>query len=89
LRARLVQLATDVGADIRHNAKIVHVDPQRPAVHLATGETWIGDLIVGADGADGITQRVVSEEEPQPLDPTRVVFRWDSLFIPHYSSTDS
>jgi 2-polyprenyl-6-methoxyphenol hydroxylase-like FAD-dependent oxidoreductase len=89
LRARLVQLAIDAGADVRHGVKVVHVDPQLPAVHLATGETWIGDLIVGADGADGITQRAVTDEEPQHLESTRIVFRWDVPFTLHHFSTDT
>lgn len=38
------------GVEIRHNANVIHADPNRPSVRLNTGETISGDIIVAADG---------------------------------------
>jgi salicylate hydroxylase len=46
----LYDLALREGVEIRHNANVVHTDPDCATVRLDTGETLSGDIIVLADG---------------------------------------
>ena len=46
----LYDLAFSEGVEIRHNANVVHTDPDCATVRLDTGETISGDIIVLAEG---------------------------------------
>jgi salicylate hydroxylase len=88
----LLDLAKAQGAQIRYSAEVAHVDPQRPSVHLASGEAvsshlglcygmlshpqWLGDLIIGADGYDSVVRRVVTGEELKLDAPQRASIKY-------------
>ncbi|CCM06073.1 uncharacterized protein FIBRA_08320 [Fibroporia radiculosa] len=61
-RADLHKLLYDLVAPyvtLRLNSTVVGIDPGRPSVQLASGETIEGDLIIGADGIKSFVQQVV------------------------------
>jgi salicylate hydroxylase len=49
-------LARSVGADIRFGAHVTSIDPDYHRVTMASGEVVSADVIVGADGAEGLTR---------------------------------
>lgn len=51
--------ATSAGIHISFSTPVIQVEVHPPGVRLAAGEVIRADLIVGADGADGITREVV------------------------------
>ncbi|KAI6120767.1 hypothetical protein EDD16DRAFT_1703289 [Pisolithus croceorrhizus] len=55
----LYQAASSAGVDISLGSPVTQVETHPPRVRLATGEVIRADLIVGADGSDGITREVV------------------------------
>jgi hypothetical protein len=44
-------------------AEVVEVDCATCTVTLNTGETHVGDVIIGADGARGVVRRMLMQEE--------------------------
>jgi 2-polyprenyl-6-methoxyphenol hydroxylase-like FAD-dependent oxidoreductase len=74
----LVDLVKSHGIEVRYGAQIVHVDPQRPSVHLSSGDVEVGDLVIGADGYKSQIRTLVSGEELEFLQPHRVQYRYDS-----------
>ncbi|KZT21551.1 FAD/NAD(P)-binding domain-containing protein [Neolentinus lepideus HHB14362 ss-1] len=79
LWSELHKLAVQAGAEVRFHSRVVDIDPGTPSVTLDTGEKLQADIVIGADGSDGVVRQVVIEEEfsgaPDPL----VTF---STFIP-------
>ncbi|KAF9450469.1 FAD/NAD(P)-binding domain-containing protein [Macrolepiota fuliginosa MF-IS2] len=64
----LHDIANELGAKLRYGARVVEVDVEGKSVTLETGEVIKGDIIVGADGADGISRPLFdSEEDDEPL----------------------
>lgn len=55
----LYQAASSAGVQISFGTPVIQVEAHPPRVRLATGEVIRADLIVGADGSDGITREVV------------------------------
>ncbi|KAI6112691.1 FAD/NAD(P)-binding domain-containing protein [Pisolithus sp. B1] len=55
----LYQAASSAGVHISLGTPVIQVETHPPRVRLATGEVIRADLIVGADGSDGITREVV------------------------------
>ncbi|KAJ3533645.1 hypothetical protein NMY22_g7250 [Coprinellus aureogranulatus] len=62
LRKLLYDVAIANGAKVRLGAEVTGIDPEQGRVKLSTGEVLTGDVIVGADGAKGITRPLVVEE---------------------------
>jgi 2-polyprenyl-6-methoxyphenol hydroxylase-like FAD-dependent oxidoreductase len=83
LHTLLYDLAVGAGVEFRFHAEVVHVDPQRPSIRLASGEAWIGDLVVGADGHNGIVRKVVAGEEPPVPPPRTASLRYARCFLLH------
>jgi salicylate hydroxylase len=52
----------DSGATFRFGSRVVKVDSTRASITLENGEEIVADLIVGADGVDGITRSAISGE---------------------------
>ncbi|KAH9928057.1 FAD/NAD(P)-binding domain-containing protein [Amylocystis lapponica] len=61
LRRELYKFALELGAKIRSKEEVVDIrlHPERPSVVLKSGEVVEGDVIIGADGVDGITRKVM------------------------------
>ncbi|KAH9933558.1 FAD/NAD-P-binding domain-containing protein [Epithele typhae] len=61
----LHEAATAAGADIRYGAAVSEVDTETRIVQLSSGESLVGDVIVGADGEFGICRTaVVGQKTP-------------------------
>ena len=50
----------EAGVDVEFGSEVVKIEPWHPFVTLSTGGVVYGDVIIGADGASGITRRVVA-----------------------------
>ncbi|PSR82688.1 hypothetical protein PHLCEN_2v5975 [Hermanssonia centrifuga] len=61
----LYTLAIVAGAKIQFGATVTSVTPgdPKPSVTLATGETLMADVIIGADGSTSMVRRMVLERE--------------------------
>jgi 2-polyprenyl-6-methoxyphenol hydroxylase-like FAD-dependent oxidoreductase len=81
LQAWLIELVKNQNVELRYNAEVVRVDPQRPSVHLASGETWLGDLVIGADGYASQIRQLVSGEELEFEAPRRTSYWYASIYI--------
>ncbi|TFK48525.1 FAD/NAD(P)-binding domain-containing protein [Heliocybe sulcata] len=79
LWTELYKIAVEAGAKVRFNSRVVDIDPETPTVTLASGEELRPDLVIGADGSDGIVRRVVVEEESSGTPDRLITF---STFIP-------
>jgi salicylate hydroxylase len=60
-------IAKDLGAELNYSAKVVEVDMDNKRVTLEDGRVFEGDLIVGADGLDGISRPIFEAEPPVPF----------------------
>jgi len=77
----MYKAALSIGATIRFNAKVVSIDPDTPSVTLSTGETLTADVIVGADGVNGVSRPMLLQGDTPP--PTVKVYRYFvSVFTP-------
>jgi len=63
----LHDIAEDLGAELHYSAKVVAVDMEKKTVTLEDGRVFEGDVIVGADGIDGISRPIFEAEEPEPF----------------------
>ncbi|RMZ69987.1 salicylate hydroxylase [Pyrenophora seminiperda CCB06] len=64
LQEALASRAKSLGAEIRLNARVSHVDPDTGEVELESGETVQGQLIVGADGLWSTTRAALYPDSP-------------------------
>ncbi|KAL9073551.1 MAG: hypothetical protein Q9157_004698 [Trypethelium eluteriae] len=83
LQDAMVARARALGAEIRLNAKVEHVDGENAKVVLANGETIEADIVLGADGLWSTTRDVLLETAVRP-EPTgdlayRILLDRDSL----------
>jgi salicylate hydroxylase len=60
-------IAKDLGAELNYSAKVVKVDMEKKTVTLEDGRVFKGDVIVGADGIDGISRPIFEAEAPEPF----------------------
>lgn len=44
---------------------MVEVDPSAPSITLCSGETIYGDVVVGADGPNGVSRKYVIQEDDE------------------------
>lgn len=56
-----------MGAELHYSAKVVDVNMEDKIVTLEDGRVFEADVIVGADGVDGISRPLFEAEEPEPL----------------------
>ncbi|TFK18772.1 FAD/NAD(P)-binding domain-containing protein [Coprinopsis marcescibilis] len=66
LRKLLYDTALDCGAKVRLGAAVTEVDPENRQVTLSTGEIIRADVIVGADGVNGVCRMLMVEEDEVP-----------------------
>lgn len=62
LRKLLHRVALSEGATVRFGAGVTTIDPVRGNVSLSSGEVLSGDVIVGADGAYGVSRQILLDE---------------------------
>lgn len=63
----LVNAARQLQVDLRVNSPVVRVDPDKQTVTTADGETFMADVIVGADGERSLCRSIiVGPDRPQP-----------------------
>ena len=55
----LYNAAVKAGAVVRANSTVTAVDPAARTVTLANGDVVTGDVIIGADGPQGVCREVV------------------------------
>jgi salicylate hydroxylase len=60
-------IAKYLGAELNYSTKVVKVDVENKTVTLEDGRVFEGDVIVGADGIDGITRPIFEAEAPEPF----------------------
>ncbi|KAF8224334.1 FAD/NAD(P)-binding domain-containing protein [Tricholoma matsutake] len=65
-RKLLYNAAISNGAKVRLNTRVVHVDPDNRTATLAGGEVLRADVVVGADGVDGLSRQIFEDEEAKP-----------------------
>ena len=60
----LLETARELGAKTRTNAEVVEIAEDCRSVRLATGEVIEADVIIGADGSQGMCRRLVVPQDP-------------------------
>lgn len=73
----LYELAVEAGVVIKKNSRVVEVDGNIRTVTLKNGDTYTGDLIIGADGIKSNVRdsAVVTEETVLPLPSSYCAYR--------------
>ncbi|RXW19363.1 hypothetical protein EST38_g6500 [Candolleomyces aberdarensis] len=63
----LHETAVSLGAKIRMGVTVTGIDPETRRVKLSSGEILTGDVIVGADGATGVSRRLLDMDDEEPV----------------------
>lgn len=63
-REMLLETARELGAETRTNAEVVEVAEDCRSVRLASGEVLKADVIIGADGSQGICRAILLPQDP-------------------------
>ncbi|EGW35564.1 salicylate hydroxylase [Spathaspora passalidarum NRRL Y-27907] len=73
----LLEAATELGITYKTGCRVKEVDPETATVHLESGESYTGDVVVGADGIRSKVRdtAVVTEEVVSPLPSSNCAFR--------------
>jgi salicylate hydroxylase len=71
----LLQTARELGAETRVNAEVVEVAEDCRSVRLASGEVLHADVIIGADGSQGMCRALVVPQDP-PNATGVMLFKW-------------
>jgi 2-polyprenyl-6-methoxyphenol hydroxylase-like FAD-dependent oxidoreductase len=58
----LLETARELGAEARTNAEVVEIAQDCRSVRLASGECLQADIIVGADGSQGICRKLLDPQ---------------------------
>jgi salicylate hydroxylase len=69
LRRFAYQIATEIGVQVRPNSEVISIDVDTRSVSLVSGETLSADVLIGADGVNGISRATLSKgqcDEPMP-----------------------
>lgn len=74
----LHEIAEELGAELNYGIKVVDVNLEEKTVTLENGQVIQGDIIVGADGADGISRPLFNADEDQ--EALVNVYRWVKAF---------
>lgn len=64
LREMLLDTARELGATTRTSAEVVEIAENCRSVRLATGEVIEADVIIGADGSQGMCRKLVVSQDP-------------------------
>jgi len=64
LRRMLLETALELGAEARTNTEVVEIAGDCRSVRLASGEVLHADVIIGADGSQGMCRRLVCPQDP-------------------------
>lgn len=64
LREMLLETARELGAKTRTNAEVVEIAEDCRSLRLATGEVIEADVIIGADGSQGLCRRLIVPQDP-------------------------
>jgi len=62
LRQMLLETARELGAEARTNAEVVEIAEDCRSVRLASGEILEADIIIGADGSQGICRKLLDPQ---------------------------
>jgi salicylate hydroxylase len=57
----LLDTAISCGATVKFDSKVTAIDPSNKRVELSTGEVVEGDIIIGADGVNGLCRALLTE----------------------------
>jgi len=60
----LLETALELGAEARTNTEVVEIAGDCRSVRLASGEVLHADVIIGADGSQGMCRRLVCPQDP-------------------------
>jgi len=63
----LHDIADEMGAILNYNCQVTGVDLDANTIKLENGQTFTGDIIVGADGLEGITRSMFLENQDQHI----------------------
>ncbi|ESK84841.1 FAD/NAD-P-binding domain-containing protein [Moniliophthora roreri MCA 2997] len=85
LRDLLYEAVDFSGVDFRFNAEVVKIDPETAVVTLRSGEIVRGDVIVGADGLQGISLHYMGCSEI-PVEDTGI--EMFSMTVPREAMVD-
>ena len=58
----LYEVALSCGAQIRLSSQVISINPTEKSVTLSSGEIITADVVVGADGIDGLSRKILLEE---------------------------
>jgi hypothetical protein len=84
----LLETARELGAETRTNAEVVEVAEDCRSVRLASGEVLKADVIIGADGSQGICRAILlPQDPPKPTGLTLFKYVLPPPFFPSYVST--
>lgn len=61
----LHDIADEAGAILKYNCRVTEVNLDENTIKLENGQTFSGDIIVGADGSEGITRSMFEESQDQ------------------------
>jgi len=56
-----------MGTSLNYNCRVTGVDLDTNTIQLENGQTFTGDIIVGADGLRGITRSMFLENQDQHI----------------------
>jgi salicylate hydroxylase len=79
----LLETAQELGAKTRTNAEVVQIAEDCRSLRLATGEVIEADIIIGADGSQGMCRRlVVSQDPPKATGVTLFKYAFRTPLLP-------
>jgi salicylate hydroxylase len=74
-RNLLIQVARANGADVRFGTRVVEIDEDDAVILLEDGEVFNADVIIGSDGPQGITRKVVKDNMDHVQESGKVVYK--------------
>jgi len=73
----LYKSAIRLGVKVLSHTRVISIDPGRRSVTLTTGKTFCADVIIGADGPDGVTRTYFPESGvPESAPVALAMFQW-------------
>lgn len=71
----LVEAATELGCTVHLDNRVVSIDPYKPSLTTAGGNTFEGDLIVASDGLHSMAREIVMGKPGPPVPTGQMVYR--------------
>lgn len=82
LRDFAYEIAKEEGVSIRPNAEVTSIDTETTSVNLVSGERLSADVIIGADGASGISRSTLLGSRPDKARSMGlIVYEYVSCFL--------